>query len=68
MKMFEAHLTRQVEEECFIKVAAKDADEAVEKAMDIAGEVADLVWRRSNTEPHTVSVEDIKDLAEQENL
>jgi hypothetical protein len=57
MTKFKVHLTRLVEEECCIYVDAATHNQAVEVALETASEVADLVWDRSNAEPHTVSVE-----------
>lgn len=67
MKKFEVTLTRQIEETCVVKIDAKNADEAAEKAIDIGGEVAELIWcRDDNIEPHTLSVYDVVDMEHKE--
>lgn len=61
MAKFRVTLTRLIEEECIIYVDAKNEEEAAEKAVDTAEEVSDLIWERTETEPHTYGVDEIED-------
>jgi hypothetical protein len=64
MKKYRVTLTRLVEEECCIYVDAKDQDEASAKALDLVEEIADMIWASTNAEPHSYSVDTIKDAEE----
>ncbi len=60
-KKYKVTLTRLVEEECCIYVTAAGEVEAMAKAMDEAAEVAATVWRSTDSEPHSVSVDRVED-------
>ena len=59
-KKFHVRLLRLVEEECSIYVDALDEETAEADALDIADEIAEAIWLRSDSEPHTLSVESVK--------
>jgi hypothetical protein len=59
VQKFKVELTRLVEENCYLFVNATDEADAIEKAMDMAPEVAQDVWLRKPTEPHQYDVGDV---------
>jgi hypothetical protein len=46
-----------IEEECAIYVRAATVEDAEDKALAEAAEIADGIWQRSDCEPHTYSVD-----------
>ena len=63
MKTFRVKLTRLLEEECFIYVAAANAEAASESALNDAGEI-EPIWERTRTAPQVMvtSAHDMKDM------
>jgi hypothetical protein len=62
-KKFHITATRLIEEEACFFVHAPTYEEAEQKAMDMVGEVADLVWERTDCEPHTYTIEKCESVA-----
>lgn len=54
-------VSRCVTQESKFWLDAEDEEDAADKAIDMAAEVATLVWDYTSDEPHTITVEDIID-------
>jgi len=53
--------TRLCEEECCVYIDAASEEEVYDKALDLLDDApAELVWRRSDTEPHTEEVYEVE--------
>lgn len=63
MAKFRVTVTRLIEEECFVYVDAKDGDEATDKALDLVADTPEAIWVKTDTEPHTYSVDRFEDAA-----
>jgi hypothetical protein len=57
---YKVRISRLVEEECEIYMDADCPETAEADALDIAEEVTDTIWLRSDGEPHTYTIESVK--------
>jgi hypothetical protein len=49
-----------VDEECEVYIDAIDVEAAEAEALEVANEIAAVIWLRSNSEPQTTIVESVK--------